>query len=44
MIRIVNRMSDRPQRIALNVALETPRNFSCPLHRTFAECEQDAAG
>ena len=31
-IRIVNNMSDKPQPLARNVRLETPRDFGCPLH------------
>lgn len=40
-IRMVNRMSDRPQRLAVNVQVETPRGFSCALHRRFEDCSFD---
>ena len=39
--RIVNRMSSLPQRVANNVALETPRDFGCRLHRFPNECGND---
>ena len=36
--RIVNTMSRRPQRLATNIRLETPRDFGCRLHRFPEEC------
>ncbi len=41
--RIVNTMSTVPQRLAKNIALETPRGFGCRLHRFPEECDTEQA-